>query len=146
MKNPKIILFLLPSFLICTLAFAENSEKKGFKWNKVKCSFETALEIAEKAALDKYPEQKDVILNDKNSGFAERHGGNEPETIIREYSLEYKQIDKVKEKGQYTHETENGKIFYYDNSFYKDSIIVVLNNDCAVVYVNREKGKYYSVE
>ena len=147
MKILILLTFLLAVEISAVFANSDiDKNLKHFRYNKVQCSFQKALEITEKAALNKFPEYKDAILDDKNPGFSERHGGGEPETIIREYILKYKVIDKYKSQfDQYTIQTEKG-ILYYHESYYKDSIQVILNNACEIIDVRHKKGTSYIVE
>jgi hypothetical protein len=140
-------IFVLTVF--CGIASANSQNNGGgdkkFRWNKVQCTYSEALAIAEKAALEKFPEYKKKILDNMEKNFSERHGGDEPETIIRKYILEYKKLEQEKPNGQqYSCQTAKG-IMYYHGSYYKDSINVILNNSCEVVDVNHEKDTYYYV-
>jgi len=140
-----IIIFLNFQFSYTYADGKTEKEVKRFRYNEVECSYSKALVIAEKAALDKFPEYKEIILGNRDSGFSERHGGGEPETIIREYIIEYKDIEKYKGRAhQYTRQTEKGTM-YYHGSYYKDAINVTLNNACEVVDVSRQKGTSYYV-
>ena len=115
-----------------------------FRYNKVQCTYSEAFKIAEKAAIDKFPEYKEKILNDKEPSFSERHGGDSPELIIREYLLKYEDIDVLKFGVDYWYESK-GQKFYYSHSYYRESIEVILNNACEVQDVIFQKGKVYLV-
>ena len=123
------ILRLIVIINIC-IQFAYANEKiikeetaNKFRYNKVLCSYSEALKIAEKAALDKFPEYKEQILNNEINGFYESHGGKEPDTIIREYRLKYKELSDERPCA------------------FREAIEVVLNNSCEVQEVRHYKGK-----
>jgi len=126
------------------LHYVVETERK-FRFNKVLCSYEKALEIAETAAINKFPEYEQKIRSDKDQAFSESHGGNEPETIIREFRLVHRDIDLFKSMSQqYVRQTDDG-IQYYHNSYYRESIEVILNNSCEVQDIHFLKGTEYAV-